>query len=781
MKRLIAVAAAGTAAFLGAETLTVEKGQSVSVTTPATYEKVTVHGNLTVAGAWLAIPDGTGVNGEEKVVVSLGPDAGDTATLTVKDDGEFGQTSNVGKGEILEVGENGGWGRVDVQSKKKTFAFRLRYFDIAAAATPPADDPTVLTVGGTVNLRSLRNKSSKAVKVTFAGGTVWAKDSNGYIWFENTQDAGIVILEGSKDSPIRLDNNGQPYRVLSKGGTVRTTGEGDFVAAGKVSTRLVLSAANVQWGHAGDFVLQENVEVSCDGALPVGTDTGTVKFDAVTGTTPLTLNLNGCTNAVNGIVDLRGDSIVTNSSPKNILSILRLGTAKDGVFSARVGGSLRIEQLGQTVALSNAVVDCTYLLSSGGTLRVTGESSIATLNVSKGATVIVDGTTLTVGTLRDSGATFSFLNGGRFAVAAGGLVDSNFTGVSTLVKTGADTLFLNQTKAISYGLHVAEGTLRLSGVGCTNEWWRWTVKETQGGDVVNVAAIGLFAATDDSSKWQPVTTKSIQPVSAGTAATELTVNQSHVPESIALDDDAQGTATEGAHPLGSRFLFDNGFNQFLRTTTLKPNGTPESWLPVTFRIASNAILGFSQRASWGGAKTWPRAFSLETSVNGKDWSTVLEMGDCRWTGSAAWYLGTTDSATRTYCPNPLTIAGYDAPGAAGLAAGVDVRVDAGATLDLANVTAEDARTVSSLTVDMSVGGGTIRGLVVAETGTLTLTNVASKSALKTAAVLTLPDVVGAENFANWTLVLNGKVSPKRIAYEDGVVRIIPTGILVLIR
>lgn len=781
MKRLIAVAAAGTAAFLGAETLTVEKDTSVSVTSATTYDAVTVHGNLTVAGARLSIPDGTGVNGEEKVVVSLGAAADDTAVLTVKDDGEFFQTA--GKGEILEVGANGGWGRVDVLSAQAN-AFRLRYFDIAAAATPPADDPTVLTVGGPVNLRSLRNKSSKDVKVAFAGGYLSSSDNNHNTWFVGSTGAGAVVLAATKDAPVMLNNAGHSVRYLANGCTVRTTGDGDFVATDSVSSavrsRLVLSDANVQWGHTGDFVLQEDVEVTCDGVLPVGEGLGEVRFDAVKGTMPLTLHLAGCVNAVNGIVDLRGDSIVTNASEK-ALSILRLGTATDGVFSARVGGLLRIEQLGQTVALSNAVVDCTYLLSSGGTLRVTGESSIATLNVSKGATVIVDGTTLSVGTLRDSGATFTFLNGGRFAVAAGGLVDANFTGVSTLVKTGADTLFLNQTTPISYGLHVADGTLRLSGVGCTNEWWRWTVKETQGSDVVNVAAIGLFAATDDSSKWQPVTTESIQPAPTGTAATELVINQSHVPESIALDDDGDGTVSSGSHPLGSRFLFNNGFNQFLRTTTLKPNGTPETWLPVTFRIASNAILGFSQRASWGGAKTWPRAFSLETSVNGKDWSTVLEMGDCRWTGSAAWYLGTTDSATRTYCPNPLTIAGYDAPGAAGLAAGVDVRVDAGATLDLANVTAEDARTVSSLTVDMSVGGGTIRGLVVAEKGTLTLTNVASKSALKTAAVLTLPDVVGAENFANWTLVLNGKVSPKRIAYEDGVVRIIPTGILVLIR
>ena len=99
MKRLMTFAAAGMAAFLNAETLTVGKEASQSVTSAATYEKVTVHGNLTVSGARLSIPDGTGVNGAEQVVVSLGSDTGDAATLTVEDGGELGQAA--GKGEIL--------------------------------------------------------------------------------------------------------------------------------------------------------------------------------------------------------------------------------------------------------------------------------------------------------------------------------------------------------------------------------------------------------------------------------------------------------------------------------------------------------------------------------------------------------------------------------------------------------------------------------------------------------------------------------------------------------
>lgn len=792
MKRLMTFAAVGTAAFLNAETLTVEKGASRSVTSAATYEKVTVHGNLTVSGARLSISDGTGATGAEQVVVSLGPETGDAATLTVKDGGELGQTA--GKGEILEVGANGGWGRVDVQSAADN-AFRLRYFDIAAAATPPEDDPTVLTVGGTVNLRSLRNKSSKTVKVEFAGGKLNATDSSGFVWFENAEGEGAFVLEGGEGTAIRFCNNGQPVRVLSKGGKVKTAGSCDFIAEGWVGsngawTKLVLNDSGVVWENAGDFRLQEGVDVMCDSVLPAGAQTGSVVFDVVKSKIPLVLDLNGCTNAVNGVADLKGDSVVTNSSAK-VLSVLRLGAAKDGVFSARAGGLLRIEQLGREIALSNAVVDCTYLLSNG-TLRVTGESSIATLDVGKDAAVIVDGATLTVGALRDNGATFTCANGGKIVLAkggtgldftgtTGGFLNPSFAGSGTLEKTGADTMVIHQTETFPWSVHVAEGTVRFSGVGgCTNEWWRWTIKEANAW-IVELASIGLFRPTTEPEKWIPEPTLNVKPAPTGTSAEALAPNQSFIDSSIQLDNESGASDTTFA--TGYENLFANNPARILRTqTTQIPYANkPESWIPVTFRIASDHIVGYSQRMGWTKSSRFPRVFSLETSANGTEWTTVLDVDNLVWSGDASWYLGTTDSATRAACPNPLPIAGYDAPGAAGLAAGVDVRVDAGATLDLANVTAEDARTVSSLTVDMSVGGGTIRGLVVAETGTLTLTNVASKSALKTAAVLTLPDVVGAENFANWTLVVNGKVSPKRIAYEDGVVRIIPTGILVLIR
>lgn len=189
----LALAAAGAVALAEAATLTVGREESLTVTKDAVYETVAVHGDLTVSGACLSLPDGTGGDGQEKTVVSLGADAGDAATLTVTQGGTFGQTA--GKGGILEIGANGGWGRVDVLSTKFE-AFRMRYLDVAAAARSPDDDPTVLTVGGRVNLRSLRNRTETAVKVVFSGGCLSSTDGDNNIWFQVPSESGACVLEG---------------------------------------------------------------------------------------------------------------------------------------------------------------------------------------------------------------------------------------------------------------------------------------------------------------------------------------------------------------------------------------------------------------------------------------------------------------------------------------------------------------------------------------------------------------------------------------------------------
>lgn len=792
----LVLAAAGAAALAEAATLTVGRGEAVTVTTNAVYETVAVHGDLTVSGACLSLPDGTGADGKEKTVVSLGADAGDAATLTVKAGGSFRQTA--GKGDILEIGANGGWGRIDVQSGTDE-AFRMRYLDVADAARPPDDDATVLTVGGKVNLRSLRNKGDQVVKVVFSGGYLSSSDGDNNIWFQIPSADGACLLEGQAGAAIQFNNSWHPTRQFCYGnGTVRTAGDCDVVLAGMYRSgawnRLVLNAPHVEWGHTGDFRLQEDVRVTCDNLLPVGNGTGDIVFDVVkeAKTYPLALDIRGCTNAVNGVRDGMGNSLVTNSS-EAVLSVLRLGTAKDGVFTARAGGRLRIEQTGHTVDMGAAEVACTYAVVAG-TLRVTNAATIATLEVGTNGTVVVDGAALTVGTLRDNGGTFRCVNGGRLAVAAGGtglnfsgvaggLVNPNFAGRGTVEKTGEGTFVVHQTNAFPWNVHVAAGTWRFAGIGCTNEWWRWTAKEVSGGRL-NLASLGLFRPVSDTAHWMPATTSAIQPAPADTAPADLARNQSHVPEHVLMRDEPDSTG--GAFPRGARFLFANSFNDYFEPTSPVPRGasSPATWIPVTFRIAPDTIVGFSQRASWGGAATWPRVFTLETSADGAAWTTALAADNCLWTGSAAWYLGdaTGGSPNRTYCPHPLPIGGYDAPCAAGFAADAEVRVDAGATLDLSNGATAAARAVSSLTVDAAAGGGTVRGLAVPETGTLRLLNVASDADLVDYTVpLALPDATATANFARWTLVVNGSVSERRLAWRAGALCIPARGTVIMVR
>ena len=577
-------------------------------------------------------------------------------------------------------------------------------------------------------------------------------------------------------------------------------GDCDFVTAGMYMersgawNRLVLNAPHVVWGHTGDFRLQEDVRVTCDNLLPVGNGTGDIVFDVVkeAKTYPLALDIRGCTNAVNGVRDGMGNSLVTNSS-EAVVSVLRLGTAKDGVFTARAGGRLRIEQTGHTVDMGAAEVACTYAVVAG-TLRVTNAATIATLEVGTNGTVVVDGAALTVGTLRDNGGTFRCVNGGRLAVAAGGtglnfsgvaggLVNPNFAGRGTVEKTGEGTFVVHQTNAFPWNVHVAAGTWRFAGIGCTNEWWRWTAKEVSGPHL-NLASLGLFRPVSDTAHWTPATTGAIQPAPAGTAPAGLARNQSHVPDHVLMRDEPDSTG--GAFPRGARFLFANAFNDYFEPTSPVPRGasSPATWIPVTFRIASDAIVGFSQRASWGGAATWPRVFTLETSADGAAWTTALAADNCLWTGGAAWYLGDAASGSnnRNYCPHPLPIGGYDAPCAAGFAADAEVRVDAGATLDLSNGATAAARTVSSLMVDAAAGGGTVRGLAVPETGTLRLLNVASDADLVDYTVpLALPDATATANFARWTLVVNGAVSERRLAWRAGALCIPARGTVIMVR
>ena len=141
-----------------------------------------------------------------------------------------------------------------------------------------------------------------------------------------------------------------------------------------------------------------------------------------------------------------------------------------------------------------------------------------------------------------------------------------------------------------------------------------------------------------------------------------------------------------------------------------------------------------------------------------------------------WYNG----GDRRYM-NPYPIRSGKDCGVFGLAAGVSVQVDGGATLKLGNAL-DAGRTVSRLVLDWTRGGGTIDGLIVPVGGELDLVNVPDGANLVNALQpLTLSAVTGEENFKTWTLKVNGVKTSLGLKVVNGQLRLIPSGLFILIK
>jgi hypothetical protein len=92
--------------------------------------------------------------------------------------------------------------------------------------------------------------------------------------------------------------------------------------------------------------------------------------------------------------------------------------------------------------------------------------------------------------------------------------------------------------------------------------------------------------------------------------------------------------------------------------------------------------------------------------------------------------------------------------------------------------------ISSLTVDYA-GGGTLKGVRFASSGTLSLQNVPAGTNLTGFAVpLTFEDVVGTPALANWTVVVNyanGVTREKKMIWENGILRLSSGGFMLVVR
>ena len=311
-----------------------------------------------------------------------------------------------------------------------------------------------------------------------------------------------------------------------------------------------------------------------------------------------------------------------------------------------------------------------------------------------------------------------------------------------------------------------------SGRTCTNEWYRFVFNgsQYQASYQIAIGDLRVYSGTTMTADEEVAN-------GIGSGGNVLAANTS--PANLAPGQCVASFATTSTKPSGQssmnlwdlRNAFDNSaYNAVLSKDTYYIYGNA-SQVWVAFRMAAgkNRVQSYLPVASY---ITWywhPKAWLFQTSTDGAHWQT-LDTQDLAWT-----------SSSHSYGSTPFVIKGFLADGAAGFSPSAKVSVASGATLDASGVAG--GQTLSHLSVDMTAGAGTIRGVTIPSQGVLDLVNVPAGTSLFDVTVpVTLHDVVDGGNFSSWTVSVNGvPARAGRPTWRDGTLRLYERSLIIVIR
>ena len=210
-------------------------------------------------------------------------------------------------------------------------------------------------------------------------------------------------------------------------------------------------------------------------------------------------------------------------------------------------------------------------------------------------------------------------------------------------------------------------------------------------------------------------------------------------------------------------------------TICKDASDKSGWVTIWGRLKSDwAVLdGINFQAGWGWGieKTW----TVETSPTGEDgsWRVVQGIVDMPTELENCGYGVLNKDATK-----PAAHFRYMEPGVTGLADVLQIRVDAGATLDFSAKTGGQA--VDRIYVDATAG--TVKNVVFAETGVIELVGESDDKA-KGLLPLVFDGVSGTENLKNWTVVCGEKSVARRVKFSssDNKLSLEPFGLIMIVR
>ena len=478
------------------DTISVQRGATLDVSTATTVSAMDVHGMLNVQGI-LATPAEIKVD-PKSTAVSLGTDAGDNAVINI---GDYGRI----EGGQYNIGGANGVGRFVIGGKRKDNATSYGYLKahlasgqitLSADATSDSGVIDILTLNEGAyagikeknwsgSFQALVNRSTQAdARVLFNGGVlVFFSSVGSYVFFSSHSSNATyadIIPQGEGGKAIVLEGvNGNPVEIHVAGGTSSSyltngtypiqgkacfRGSGDVILHGPSTDQpgkwaFSYTSPDV-WAQNGDLKLTGTMAMTirANNCLPRASTNGIVQ---VLGNRFCHLDLFGKTNTVNGLV-VSGEATLTNSVAG--VSQLVLGSVvRDGVFSvARVGGGpIEMVKRGTgTLTVTNTPSFPVMSVEAGAVLFKDDDCALGSLSANDGTSVVVDNSSLVLDAADASGA--------NFQVNRGAVLDgSHISGGLSLSKLTVDCSSGTGDGALS-GVHfVSSGVIRLENVEAT--------------------------------------------------------------------------------------------------------------------------------------------------------------------------------------------------------------------------------------------------------------------------------------------------------------------------
>ena len=790
---MCAVVATGVTLDLRADDYVLPVGETDTITladgAATNIASLTVAGALTVTGdGWIKTPklDLNGgtltLDGTKAAIGSAhwNNDTPTTATFTNAADGTYGCV-------VVKNGTTSG------PISGNRFNFAAQQFNVATNAADVTGIGGVIDVlsitNAAVSIREWRNYSTLTARVSVAG-TARITRGSGYAYGGGIFRRGPARIDLGEGAVLTFDFGNQQGSLNDYNVPVVVTGTGDLVfrhqfnkgdgdypmslRKGAVLNNVgTLSFSGAYGASLVSFEDDDVIGPNITQIVPTGSDdvvlqvpspsTITVRDfdflrtgrnDLLVGTGAIRIDASAAARTFRANIPVTYKRTVTNveKTYTNHLSVVKTGTYEVTISSTTNIPSLNVLE---------------------GAVRITSDCVISDLSGAAGATLIADGCRVSVtGEARLRGLALETVNGGVF------------------VKVGDERLAAYEPGAIRGDLHVANGSVVFSQYGFAQKYWRWTFTKMYNGP--KPLHLGRFWIFGTNGECVAPGMPGLSYVSSTTALSAGNVRWRY-DSSTNLALKAGVPDWQGYSRL--EYCFRTNFNQYLNnfahlsSPEIDPgNAASHLGFELRLKAAAKPVTGYNFMAVL--ANDYATSWTVEASDDGVEWTTVETRNDVVHKNPQGYYFYDGEAAYVAAGNSPVQVrgkpieffhfTGYRNDGLSTLTDLLSVQVDQDATLDLRAFS--DGQPISRIAIDLSAGGGTVYGGMVAANGTLALTNVAASGFnLSDALPLTLDGLGDTANLRTWSVVIDGAPSKYKIMCSNGQLALVPPGVTIIFR